>query len=174
MGRAYCNALSARAQWLSAHRACQKHLPEFWDCARLWRRVSFASGRHQPGKGKRGICGCNHRCGALAGIEHLYYASDYYETLYRCAEILVERGHAYVDSQSPEAIRANRGTLTEPGIASPYRTRAPEENLALLRRMRAGEFREGEHVLRAKIDMASPNLNLRDPVLYRIRYAHHY
>src|SRR5260364_43099 len=61
-----------------------------------------------------------------AGIEHLYYASDYYETLYRCAEILVERGHAYVDSQSPEAIRANRGTLTEPGIASPYRTRAPE------------------------------------------------
>ncbi len=108
------------------------------------------------------------------GVEHLYYASDYYETLYRFAEILIERGCAYVDSQSPEAMRVNRGTLTEPGIASPYRTRAPEENLALLRRMRAGEFKEGEHVLRAKIDMASANLNLRDPVLYRIRYAHHY
>ncbi|BBO59352.1 glutamine--tRNA ligase/YqeY domain fusion protein [Mycoavidus sp. B2-EB] len=107
-------------------------------------------------------------------VEHLYYASDYYDTLYRCAEILIERGDAYVDSQSSEAMRALRGTLTAPGTASPYRERSTSENLDLFRRMRAGEFDEGAHVLRAKIDMASPNLNLRDPVLYRIRYAHHY
>lgn len=107
-------------------------------------------------------------------VEHLYYASDYYDTLYHFAEILIEHGYAYVDSQSSEAIRAMRGTLTAPGTASPYRERSAAENLDLFRRMRAGEFNEGEHVLRAKIEMASPNLNLRDPVLYRIRYAHHY
>lgn len=107
-------------------------------------------------------------------VEHLYYASDYYDTLYRCAEILIERGYAYVDSQSSEAMRALRGTLTAPGTPSPYRERSAAENLDLFRRMRAGEFDEGAHVLRARIDMASPNLNLRDPVLYRIRYAHHY
>ncbi len=107
-------------------------------------------------------------------VEHLYYASDYYDTLYHFAEILIEHGYAYVDSQSSEAIRAMRGTLTAPGTASPYRERSAAENLNLFRRMRAGEFNEGEHVLRAKIEMASPNLNLRDPVLYRIRYAHHY
>lgn len=107
-------------------------------------------------------------------VEHLYYASDYYDTLYHFAEILIEHGYAYVDSQSSEAIRTMRGTLTAPGTASPYRERSAAENLDLFRRMRAGEFNEGEHVLRAKIEMASPNLNLRDPVLYRIRYAHHY
>ncbi len=107
-------------------------------------------------------------------VEHVYYASDYYDTLYHFAEILIEHGDAYVDSQSSEAIRAMRGTLTAPGTASPYRERSTAENLDLFRRMRAGEFNEGEHVLRAKIEMASPNLNLRDPVLYRIRYAHHY
>ncbi|HEU4684397.1 MAG TPA: glutamine--tRNA ligase/YqeY domain fusion protein [Nitrospira sp.] len=103
-----------------------------------------------------------------------YFASDYFETLYRHAEALILKGKAYVDSLSAEEIRAYRGTLTEPGRDSPYRTRSVEENLDLFRRMRAGEFRDGTHVLRAKLDMASPNINLRDPVLYRIRHAAHY
>jgi glutaminyl-tRNA synthetase len=103
-----------------------------------------------------------------------YYASDYFEQLYQFAERLIEMGKAYVDSLSAEEIRDYRGTLTEPGRESPYRNRSVEENLALFRRMRAGEFEDGAHVLRAKIDMASPNLNLRDPVLYRIRRATHY
>ena len=102
------------------------------------------------------------------------YASDYFEEIYACAERLIEKGLAYVDSLSAEEIRAHRGTLTEPGKPSPYRERTPEENLDLFRRMRAGEFEDGAHVLRAKIDMASPNLNLRDPALYRIRRAHHH
>jgi glutaminyl-tRNA synthetase len=105
---------------------------------------------------------------------HLYFASDYYEKLYHFAETLIERGKAYVDSQSAEEMRMNRGSLTESGRASPYRSRTPAENLDLFRRMRAGEFPEGEHVLRAKIDMSSPNINMRDPVIYRIRFAHHY
>ncbi|RKP56528.1 glutamine--tRNA ligase/YqeY domain fusion protein [Pararobbsia silviterrae] len=109
-----------------------------------------------------------------SGQSHLYFASDYYEQLYHFAEILIERGKAYVDSQSADEMRANRGSLTEPGRPSPYRDRTPAENLDLFRRMRAGEFAEGEHVLRAKIDMASPNFNMRDPVIYRIRFAHHY
>ncbi|MGE0812472.1 MAG: glutamine--tRNA ligase/YqeY domain fusion protein [Vicinamibacterales bacterium] len=103
-----------------------------------------------------------------------YYASDYYERLYQDAEGLILRGRAYVDSHSADEIRAHRGTLTEPGVASPYRDRSVEENLALFRRMRAGEFPDGAHVLRAKIDMASPNINMRDPVLYRIRHAEHH
>jgi glutaminyl-tRNA synthetase len=103
-----------------------------------------------------------------------YYASDYYEQLYRFAERLIEKGVAYVDSLSADAIREHRGTLTEPGADSPFRTRTVEENLDLFRRMRAGEFPDGTHVLRAKIDMASPNINMRDPVLYRIRHAHHH
>src|SRR5690349_11378688 len=102
------------------------------------------------------------------------YASDYFEFMYRAAEQLVQAGHAYVDSQSPEAIRANRGTFTEPGQDSPYRDRTVEENLRLFRDMRAGKYADGEHALRAKIDMASPNLNMRDPVLYRIRHAAHH
>lgn len=106
--------------------------------------------------------------------DRLYYASDYFEQLYRCAESLIERGLAYVDSLSGDEIREYRGTLTEPGRNSPYRDRSVEENLDLFRRMRAGEFPDGAHVLRAKIDMASPNLNMRDPVLYRIRRAHHH
>ena len=99
---------------------------------------------------------------------HKYYASDYFETLYQYAVQLIESDKAYVCSLSPEEIREYRGTLTEPGRESPYRQRTVEENLDLLRGMRAGEFEEGSHVLRAKIDMASPNLNLRDPVIYRI------
>jgi len=103
-----------------------------------------------------------------------FYASDYYEQLYRFAERLIEKGVAYVDSLTADEIRDHRGTLTEPGRNSPYRARSVEENLDLFRRMRAGEFPDGTHVLRAKIDMASPNINMRDPVLYRIRHAHHH
>jgi glutaminyl-tRNA synthetase len=103
-----------------------------------------------------------------------FYASDYYERLYQDAEGLIRRGKAYVDSLSADEMREYRGTLTEPGRDSPYRTRSVEENLDLFRRMRAGEFADGTHVLRAKIDMASPNINLRDPALYRIRHAEHH
>ena len=102
------------------------------------------------------------------------FASDYFDFMYRCAEYLVTSGNAYVDSQSADDIRHNRGTFTEPGKDSPFRARSPEENLSLLRRMKAGEFGDGTHVLRAKIDMRSPNLNLRDPVIYRIRKAAHH
>jgi glutaminyl-tRNA synthetase len=105
---------------------------------------------------------------------HLYYASDYFDYLYQFAEALVEHGLAYVDSLSAEEIREHRGTLTEPGRNSPHRDRPSAESLGLLRRMRAGEFPDGAHVLRLKIDMASPNINLRDPVAYRIRHAHHH
>jgi len=104
---------------------------------------------------------------------HLYHASDYFEQLYKWAEYLIQSGNAYVDDQSQEAIRANRGTLTEPGRNSPWRERSMEENLELFRRMRAGEFPNGARVLRAKIDMAAGNINLRDPVLYRILHASH-
>jgi glutaminyl-tRNA synthetase len=104
---------------------------------------------------------------------HLYHASDYFEQLYEWAEHLIRTGKAYVDDQSQEEMRANRGTLTEPGRNSPWRERTTEENLDLLRRMRAGEFPNGARVLRAKIDMASGNINLRDPVLYRILHASH-
>jgi glutaminyl-tRNA synthetase len=106
--------------------------------------------------------------------DRLYFASDYFERLYECAEHLIREGLAYVDSLDAETIREYRGTLTRPGTDSPYRTRASAENLDLFRRMRAGEFPDGAHVLRAKIDMQSPNINLRDPVLYRIRRAHHH
>jgi len=102
------------------------------------------------------------------------HASDYFQQLYDFAEELIESGKAYVDSQTNEEMRASRGTLTEAGTESPCRNRSVEENLDLFRRMRAGEFGDGGHVLRAKIDMASPNINLRDPVLYRIRHAHHF
>jgi glutaminyl-tRNA synthetase len=102
------------------------------------------------------------------------YASDYFEQLYRFAVRLIERGKAYVDSLSADEIRAHRGTLTERGTNSPYRDRPVAENLDLFARMRAGEYPDGAHVLRAKIDMASPNFNMRDPTLYRIRHASHH
>jgi glutaminyl-tRNA synthetase len=104
----------------------------------------------------------------------IFFASDYFERLYQLAEQLVRDGRAYVDSLTADEIREYRGTLTHPGRNSPYRTRSVEENLDLFRRMRAGEFPDGAHVLRAKIDMASPNVNMRDPTLYRIRHAHHH
>ncbi|HXF92036.1 MAG TPA: glutamine--tRNA ligase/YqeY domain fusion protein [Nitrospiraceae bacterium] len=106
--------------------------------------------------------------------DKMFFASDYFEQFYEYAVRLIQKGKAYVDSLSADEIRQFRGTLTEPGKDSPYRNRSVEENLDLFRRMRAGEFPDGAHVLRAKIDMASPNINLRDPVLYRIRRARHY
>lgn len=106
--------------------------------------------------------------------DRYYHASDYFEQLYRYAQQLIREGKAYVDSLSAEQIREYRGTLTEPGRESPYRSRSREESLDLFERMRQGEFEDGEHVLRAKIDMASPNLNMRDPVLYRIRNLRHH
>jgi glutaminyl-tRNA synthetase len=105
--------------------------------------------------------------------KHLYHASDYFEQLYAWAEDLVRAGKAYVDDQNPEQMRVNRGTLTEPGKNSPFRDRSVDENIDLFRRMRAGEFPNGARVLRAKIDMSSGNINLRDPVMYRILHASH-
>lgn len=104
----------------------------------------------------------------------IHYASDYFEQLYEWACLLISKGLAYVDDQSLEQIRANRGTVTSPGINSPWRDRTPEVNLDLFKRMRDGEFADGEKVLRAKIDMAHPNMQFRDPVMYRILHAHHH
>ncbi len=106
--------------------------------------------------------------------DNLYYASDYFEKLYTFAEQLITKGLAYVCDLTPEQVREYRGTLTEPGRPSPWRDRSVEENLDLFRRMRAGEFADGQRILRAKIDMASPNINMRDPALYRILRAHHH
>ena len=108
------------------------------------------------------------------GTEHLYYASDYFDRLYAMAQYLISAGHAYVDSQSAEQMAANRGNFGEAGKDSPFRHRPAAESLDLLTRMKAGEFADGTHVLRARIDMASPNMNMRDPALYRIRHAHHH
>lgn len=106
--------------------------------------------------------------------DHLYYASDYFDFIYECAVRLIELGKAYVDDLTADEIRAYRGTLTEPGKESPYRNRSVKENLDLFRRMTAGEFQNGTRVLRAKIDMGSPNLNMRDPVIYRIAHVSHH
>ncbi len=106
--------------------------------------------------------------------DRMFYASGYFEQLYQYAVQLIKKGKAYVDSLSAEEIRTHRGTLTEPGKDSPHRTRSIEENLDLFARMQAGEFEDGMHVLRAKIDMASPNVNMRDPTMYRIRHVAHY
>jgi glutaminyl-tRNA synthetase len=106
--------------------------------------------------------------------DRLYYASDYYEQLYQYALQLIEKGKAYVCSLSPDEIREHRGTLTEPGKESPHRNRPAEESLSLFRRMRAGEFEDGTYVLRAKIDMMSPNITMRDPIIFRIKKENHY
>src|SRR4030043_113646 len=106
--------------------------------------------------------------------DRLYFASDYYEQLYQYAVQLIKKGKAYVCSLSADEIRDYRGTLTEPGQESPYRNRSVEENLDWFERMRAGEFEDGAHVLRAKIDMASPNVTMRDPIIYRIKKEAHY
>jgi glutaminyl-tRNA synthetase len=107
-------------------------------------------------------------------VEHLYYASDYFDFMYRAAEALIEAGHAYVDEQSADDMRMNRGDFATPGTDSPFRSRSPAENLARFREMRDGLHADGAMVLRAKIDMASPNINLRDPTLYRIKRATHH
>jgi glutaminyl-tRNA synthetase len=106
--------------------------------------------------------------------EHKYFASDHFELMYEMAEWLVNAGYAYVDSQSAEEMAANRGSFSEPGKNSRFRDRPAEESLDLLRKMKAGAFKDGAHILRAKIDMASPNMNMRDPAIYRIRHAHHH
>ncbi len=111
---------------------------------------------------------------ASIGETNLYYASNYFDWMVQCAEALIAAGHAYVDSQTPDEMRANRGTLTQPGTDSPFRNRSVAENMDLFKRMQAGEFPDGAHILRAKIDMASPNINLRDPAIYRIRHATHH
>jgi glutaminyl-tRNA synthetase len=108
------------------------------------------------------------------GETHLYQASDYFDFMYRAAEYLVEAGHAYVDEQTVEQMRVNRGDFGKPGVDSPFRSRTPAENLARFREMRDGQHEDGSMVLRAKIDMASPNINLRDPAIYRIRRATHH
>ncbi|CAN5670174.1 glutamine--tRNA ligase/YqeY domain fusion protein [soil metagenome] len=107
-------------------------------------------------------------------LTHLYYASNYFDFMYRAAEALINGGLAYVDEQTPEEMRAARGNLTEPGKDSPFRSRSPADNLARFREMRAGQHADGSMVLRAKIDMASPNINMRDPAIYRIRRATHH
>ena len=106
--------------------------------------------------------------------DHLYYASDYFPQMYECAVLLIKKGKAFVCDLSAEEIREYRGTLTEPGKESPYRNRSVEENLDLFERMKNGEFEDGSKVLRAKIDMASPNINMRDPVIYRVAHMHHH
>lgn len=108
------------------------------------------------------------------GTEHLFHASDYFDFMFRAAAYLIDAGHAYVDQQSAEEMRANRGTLTEPGKDSPWRNRPAAESLALFHEMRDGKHPDGSLILRAKIDMASPNINLRDPAIYRIRHAEHH
>ncbi len=108
------------------------------------------------------------------GCNHLYHASDYFDFMYRAAEYLVESGHAYVDEQSADEMRINRGDFTRAGVDSPYRDRPAQENLARLREMREGRHPDGSMVLRAKVDMASPNINMRDPAIYRIRHAEHH
>ena len=106
--------------------------------------------------------------------DNLFYASDYFSMMYDYAVELIEKGLAYVDEQTPEEIRQTRGTLTEPGTESPYRDRNIDENLQLFKEMKRGEHAEGSKVLRAKIDMASPNMNMRDPVIYRILFETHH
>ena len=112
--------------------------------------------------------------GERGSESNLYQASDYFDFMYRAAEHLIETGHAYVDEQTPEQMRINRGDFGKPGIDSPFRGRTPAENLTIFRAMRDGKFEDGSMVLRAKIDMASPNINMRDPAIYRIRRATHH
>ena len=130
-----------------------------------------------PTKGRRRIHGFHFGGRKWLGFdwgENLFNASDYFDQLYEFAIQLINLGKAYVCELNQDQIREYRGTLKNPGKDSPYRDRPVEENLALFERMKSGEFKDGEKVLRAKIDMASPNLNMRDPIIYRIRWAHHH
>ena len=173
------HALSTRAERLPAHRPRQVDLPELRRRGRVRRHLQPALRRHQPDQGGRRVRRRDRGGRALArvrrGTGEPRYASDYFEQLYEYAVHLIQHGQGL--RRQPDArtrSAQHRGTLTEPGTDSPYRDRTVEENLDLFARMRAGEFEDGAHVLRAKIDMASPNINMRDPVLYRIRRAHHH
>ena len=132
--------------------------------------------RHQSGKRRNRVRRLDQEDVKWLGYQwdNLFYASDYFDQLYEWAIKLIKAGKAYVDDLTAEQIREYRGTLTEPGKDSPYRNRSVEENLNLFERMKAGEFPDGSRVLRAKIDMSSPNLNMRDPVMYRILHAEHH
>jgi len=154
VGREGRNAFSSRAERLSSHRDDTNPTQE---------EEEFVEAIKQDVR----WLGCDWG-------EHLYYASDYFRQMYEYAVQLIEAGKAYVDDQSAEEIRRTRGTLTQPGQESPYRNRSVRENLELFERMKNGEFPDGSRVLRAKIDMASPNLNLRDPVMYRILHVPHH
>ena len=171
------HALPARAERLSPHRSRQGDLPQF-----RRRRASSAAGATSgsttpiPTKEEQEYIDAIEADVRWLGFdwgEHLYFASDYFEQLYDWAVHLIRAGKAYVDDLSADEIREHRGTLTEPGRNSPWRDRPVDESLDLFERMRRGEFPNGARVLRARIDMASPNINLRDPVLYRIVHAEH-
>ena len=178
MGRQSDHALSARTQRLFAHRSRQSASAiDFGLPAEFGGRCHLRFDDTNPTKEEAEYVEAIKEDIRWLGFdwgEHLYFASDYFEQLYQWAVQLIKAGKAYVDDLSADETREHRGTLTEPGRESPYRNRSVEENLDLFARMRAGEFADGTKTLRAKIDMASPNLNLRDPVMYRIRKASHH
>ena len=171
------HALSARAQRLPAHRPRQEHLPQFRPGAASTAACATCAST-TPTRRRKSRSTSTRILDAVQWLgfdwdaptapSHLYFASDYFDFMYRAAEYLIEAGHAYVDEQSAEEMRANRGDFSTPGTDSPFRSRTPDENLARFREMRDGKLADGAAVLRAKIDMASPNINLRDPALYRI------
>ena len=171
----------AGTQWLLAHWSREEYLSEFWFSPHVWRRLPYAFDDTNPEKEDQeyvdGIKDSVRWLGfdwKYEGETNLYFASSYFDYMYAFAEHLIKTGYAYVDEQSADEMRENRGTLREPGRNSPYRERSIEDNLRLFHEMRDGKHAEGSMVLRAKIDMASPNMNLRDPAIYRIRFAEHH
>ena len=176
--RPRAHALSAGAERLPAHRPRQVDLPEFRPGRGIRRQDAIcASTTPIPSKEETEYVDSIIEDVRWLGFDwedRLFYASDYFDQLYEWAVQLIQAGKAYVCDLTAEQIREYRGTLTEPGKESPYRNRTVEENLDLFERMKAGEFPDGSRTLRAKIDMASPNLNMRDPVMYRILHAEHH
>ena len=174
--RARADAISAGAERLSAHRARDGDLRRFRRRRGVRRHLLLALRRHEPEREtEEFVEGIKNdvRWLGFDWEDRLRHASDYFPRIYAFAAELIRKGLAYVDHLNAEQIREYRGTLTEPGKNSPYRDRPVDENLRLLEAMKRGDFEEGECVLRAKIDMASPNINLRDPTLYRIRKVAH-
>ena len=172
-----CDPFPAGAERLPAHWPRQVDLPELRGRGGVRGDLQPAVRRHQPAKEEVEYVDSIKADVRWLGFdwgERLFYASDYFEQLYAYAVHLIENGKAYVDSLTADEMREYRGTLMQAGTDSPYRARSVAENLDMFARMRAGEFPDGAHVLRAKIDMGSPNINMRDPVLYRIRRAHHH
>ena len=170
-------AVPAGAKRLPAYRPCQGDLHRFRRCQGVRRALHLRFDDTNPSKEEDEYVQSIQQDVRWLGWdwgENLYYASDYFEQMYEYAAQLIKTGKAYVDDLSADEIREIRGTLTRPGKESPYRDRPIEENLDLFERMRAGEFLDGSRVLRAKIDMASPNINMRDPVMYRILHATHH